>query len=214
MGDTMKTRALFLVVVAVVMNGCYTFSVFNSATLVKPGKFQLIPSISLLSLNADGESTRMTNNIGLQGTYGLNSRANIGLRFERLLWHEDNYVFRGEGFNYFDVNLKTSIIPDKLAISVPVGMHFGEDIELIETIQINPALHLSLPISSRVLINFSTKLLYFFDEDSDLLIAYNLGASIYNLSSKYFVVPELGFLTYPGDPEYFFHYGIGVGINL
>lgn len=49
-------------------------------------------------------------------------------------------------------------------------------------------------------------------EDSDVLIAFNLGAGLSRNMEKWVLRPEVGILLNPGEDGYFMHFSVGLSI--
>ncbi len=96
-----------------------------------------------------------------------------------------------------------------MAIYVPAGFVFGEDIEVSDTWQIHPTLLLTLPISKYIEFNPSAKVLIPFKSEGETLVAFNLGIGISTNLERWAICPESGFLYNPGESGHFMHLSIG-----
>ncbi len=129
------------------------------------------------------------------------------LRYERISVDLD-----GDGS--FGVNIlgfgpKFSLIKDMVAVYVPIGFAFGEDIEVSETWQIHPTLLITLPVSKYIEFNPSAKILIPIKGEQDTLVAFNLSTAISANLEKWAIRPEIGFLYNPGESGHFMHFSIG-----
>src|SRR6266571_4160616 len=101
---------------------------------------------------------------------------------------------------------------DKVALSVPVGFAFGEDVESGKTWAVHPTLLLTGPVNSHLEVNGSLKGLIPLSKDGgDTLVAFNVGLGVGDLE-KWVIRPEVGFLFNPGESGHFTQFGIGLTI--
>jgi hypothetical protein len=183
------------------LTGCYVFSGLQSARMAKPGQVEFTPGYSSISFAAEGESDKMTDNLGLQFGVGATRHFNIRARYERL-----GIAGGGGGYNFFALEPKFGSPSGIIAFSMPVGSFFGDDIE--STMQFHPTLLLTAPINQTFEINGSVKVLIFAEEDTDKLVAFNFGFGIGDVE-KIVIRPEIGFLINPGETGHFRAFSIG-----
>ena len=98
---------------------------------------------------------------------------------------------------------------DWVAINVPVGFAFGEDLEVSDTWHIHPTLLLTLPISKYIEFNPSAKVLIPFQSEQETLVAFNLGIGVSTNLERWAIRPEIGFLYNPGESGRFLHFSLG-----
>ena len=203
------TVIIFLLVcLTVIFPGCApVFSELQSAKLVGPGHLEVTPSFSSVSLSSEGESEHIQNHYGVQAGLGINRQMDFRLRYERISVDLD-----GDGS--FGVNIlgfgpKFSLVKDMVAVYVPIGFAFGEDIEVSETWQIHPTLLITLPVSKYIEFNPSAKILIPIKGEQDTLVAFNLSTAISANLEKWAIRPEIGFLYNPGESGHFMHFSIG-----
>jgi hypothetical protein len=215
MGNLKKKRILFkraislLIVCTLYVTGCVVapFSDIQSAKLVGPGNVEATPHYSSIYSSYEGDSEQVQDNFGMQLGLGITSFMDVRARYELIHVDEDYNV------NVFGFGPKFSLIKDYVAFYTPVGFAFGEDIETSETWQVHPTLLFTLPVNRYFEINPSAKLLIPFQEDSDTLVAFNLGAGISSDLEKWAIRPEIGFLFNPGEEGYYFHLSLGFSLN-
>ncbi len=197
-----------LVGLIVFTSGCVIppFSDIQSAKLVGPGHFEVTPHYSSVSSFFDGESEKEQDHFGLQMGFGVSSFMDFRARYEYISINE-------ESVNVFGFGPKFSLVKDWVAIYVPIGFAFGEDIDTAETWQVHPTLLLSLPVSPYFELNPSVKALIYFQQDSETLLAFNLGAGISSNLEQWAIRPEIGFLIDPGEEGCYFHISIGFSLN-
>jgi hypothetical protein len=100
-----------------------------------------------------------------------------------------------------------------VALYLPVGMAFGEDVDEDETIEFHPTLLTTIPIGTRLELNPSCKLLIPLSrENADVLVAVNLGMALGQVD-RFAIRPELGFLFNPGEEGNYRHFSVGLAFR-
>lgn len=200
-----------LLVVSIFLTGCAApFSDLQSARTVGRNRVEVTPSISAVSFASEGETEHVQNHYGVQAAYGLGNSLDFRVRFERI-------ALEGESRDPFDAlgfGPKIGIVKDIIAINLPFGLALNDDIETSDSWQFHPTI-LFTPISGKGFeINTSAKaLIPLSSEDSDTLIALNVGAGVSTNMDKWSIRPEIGFLINPGEEGYFIHASIGLAIS-
>lgn len=183
------------------------FSDLQSARLVGPDRIEVTPSYSAVSLSVDDETEKVQNNFGVQVAMGMSDRADIRFRYERVNFDDSD----GEGMNVLGLGPKFGLVTDRVAVYVPVGFAFGDDIETSETIQVHPTLLLTMPLNQYLEINGSGKaLIPITEREIDDLLAFNIGLGASSDMERWVVRPELGFLFNPGEEGHMRHLSIGL----
>ncbi len=191
------------------LSGCYVFSAFQGARMLPAGKTSVTPSASFLTFKTGDESWKSSDNFGAQVAHGVSERVNLTVRYEHLDWSQAD-----ESHNYLDLGVKVSIVPDILAVALPVGFFFGSGVEEGESFQAHPTVLATLPLHPNLDVNVSAKYLIFFDPDADNLAAYNAGLGVRLLPGKFTVFPEIGLLHNPGESGYYTQWGLGFGLEF
>jgi hypothetical protein len=194
------------------LSGCYVYSAFQGARVVQPGRIAVTPSLSLLSFGEDGESTAASTNYGAHAAIGLTDRLNLTGRYERVEWA--NSAGSSDSHNYLDLGFKYAVVPDVLAFAMPIGFFYGEGVEEDESLQIHPALHLTVPVMQQLDLNATAKYLHFFDDPSENLTAVMFGLGVRVIPERLTVFPELGYLFNLGEDGHYFHWGVGLGVEF
>lgn len=203
-----------LATLALGTQGCYIYSAFQGARTLDQGRFSVSPSVSVVSYSQDGETDRMTTQYGARGAVGLGHRLELQTRYERVSPREDDLA-DVDGYNYLDFGFKYGIIQDILAVGMPIGFMFGENVDEEESWQLHPSLYLTAPVAPFLDINFSTKALYFLDEPlKDLLWAFNGGFGIRPGDGRFSLLPEMGILFNPGEEGAFWNWGVGASAEF
>jgi len=191
--------------------GCApVFSDLQSARLAGKGHSEVTPSVSSVSFSSEGESEHIQNHFGVQGGYGISEQADLRFRYERI--EVDTGGGDPYGVNVLAFGPKIAIGQQRAAIYLPVGFAFGGGIEEVsDTIAFHPTILFSIPANQNFEMNPSAKLLVP-TNDSDLLVAFNLGAGISSDLTKWAFRPEVGFLFNPGEDGHFLHLSVGVTV--
>ncbi|HEY3215415.1 MAG TPA: hypothetical protein VGK93_02880 [Candidatus Eisenbacteria bacterium] len=208
----LQGSAWLVAVLPGLLAGCAapTFSDLQSAKLAGRGRLEITPSYSSVSFVDQGESEKVQDHYGMQLATGVADWVDLRFRYERIEFPED-----GEGFNVVGFGPKVGIATDRVALGVPIGFAFGDDIEVADTFQIHPTLLLTLPVEQVFELNASAKLLIpLSGEGQDVLEAINFGVGLSNDLRVWAFRPEVGFLFGLGDEGYHRHLSVGVTAYL
>lgn len=194
------------------LTGCVApFSDIQSAKLLGKGNVEVTPSYSTVSMTSDGETEHVQNHLGVQAGIGLLEFMDLRVRYERITGNfdeEDSF-----GVNVFGFGPKFRLAKNWLALYVPVGFAFGEDIEVGETWQVHPTLLATFPFGKSFELNPSAKVMIPFKKSElDTLYAFNLGAAISTDVSKWAIRPEVGICT-NFEGGHFMHFSIGLSLS-
>jgi hypothetical protein len=183
------------------------FSDLQSARTVGKGNHELTPSYSSVSLSSDGETQGVQNHLGIQYALGLSDKVDLRLRYE-YIWAKDDDAF-GDGIHVLAAGPKFSVVKDRVAVFLPVGKPFGEDVEDAPW-QFHPTVLLTAPISpNKVDLTLGTKYILILEDGAEGLLAFNLGAAISSDITKWAIRPEYGRLYNPGEMGSFGQFSIG-----
>jgi hypothetical protein len=180
------------------------FADMQSARLAGPKRVELTPGYSSVSFSEDGETEKVQDHFGLQVATGISDRVDLRARFERISVDDD-------GVNVIGAGPKVALLPERLALYVPVGFAFGSDIDSGDTWQVHPTLLGTVPlVADRLELNTSGKVLVPISSSvAETLVAFNMGLGIGDLS-RIVVRPEVGFLFNPGESGHYRHFTIGL----
>jgi hypothetical protein len=205
-------RWIVVSAVALLAHGCApVFSDLQSARLVRPGQVEVTPSASAVDLVEDG-SEHVQNDFGLQVAAGVSDRVDVRARYTRVVIDQDD---TGDlGVNVVGFGPKVRLIKDRLALAIPVGFAFGQDIESGDTWAVEPTLIGTLPIVKNLDVTVAGKYLAWLSaDDADNLVAVNVGLGI-GPPDKWVIRPEVGFLWNPGEEGHFRHLSLGFSFVL
>jgi len=191
-----------------VLSACAApFSELQSARLAGPDRIEITPSYSAVVLSDEGESERIQNNFGFQVATGVGDRTDLRLRYERITFRERD----ADGVHVLGLGPKFGLLPEQVALYIPVGFAFGEGIDTSDTFQVHPTLLLTHAVLDVAELNASAKaLIPITERDLDDLIAFNFGIGLSPDLTRWVVRPELGFLINPGEDGHFRHFSIGL----
>ena len=180
------------------------FSDFQSAKLVGRDRVEVTPSAS--SVWASGsDGGHVQNEYGLQVGVGVLDRLELRARYVRVEGVNEVGGINGVGFGP-----KIGLVKDRIALAVPVGFAFGEDVEIAKTWTVHPTLLLTHPVMPRLELNASVKGLIPLSKDGgDKLVAVNFGIGFGDLE-RWAIRPEIGFLFDPGESGHFTQFGLGI----
>jgi len=207
---TLTTCLLFLVLV--LMAGCAApFSDLQSAKLAGKGKVEATPSFSTIQYSDDNndDSRHVQDNFGIQAAYGMSNNADFRLRFEHIVIDKEGE----DPFNVIGFGPKIGIVEGAVALNLPFGFALRDGIDVSETWEFHPTLLLTPLGGNQFEVNTSAKAIIPLNrENSDVLIAFNLGVGLSRNMEKWAIRPEVGILLNPGEDGRFTHFSVGLSI--
>ena len=204
------TLIMVLVVSLALLYSCApVFSELQSARLAGPGRIELTPSYSSVSASSEGETEHVQDHYGIQAAVGIASVLDFRVRYERVEVDVENS--KPFGVNVLGFGPKFGLVKDWLALYLPVGFAFGEDIKVSETWQFHPTVLFSIPFNKYVELNTSAKALIPLQRDQDTLLAFNVGFGLSSNLDRWAIRPEIGFLYNPNSASkgHYMHLSIG-----
>ncbi len=170
------------------LSGCVpVFSDLQSARNVGQGMVEVTPGISRHYIVGSDNSENIQQNVGVQLAYGLTSRLDFRLRYEFL-----RNGFGSSGARVVGLGLKYGILPDVLAIYVPVGGIINLDYEE-RYFQTQPTLLLTLPVlANKLELNTAAKSIFYLEDGSNMNLAWNIGLGMSSNLKKWALRPEYG----------------------
>lgn len=197
-----------IAITGAIAGGCAP--VFQDARLVNPGHVQVTPSFSGAGVSDEGESEYLVNTFAVQVQGGVSERFELGAAYARF---ED---VEGEGgINTLVFGPRIGVVKDRVAVAVPFSFLFGEDVEVSDTWMIHPTAIFTIPVSPRVDINPSARLVIPLCEEcttSDWLLGFNGGVGL-RVNPRLTLRPEAGILVNPGESGVIWTFGFGVSIR-
>ena len=172
------------------------FSEQQSARVVGVGRAEVTSTATANFFTGDGETDHVENHYGIQVATGVHERLDLRLR----------YVRAGGGVNAVGFAPKLSLLEDRLALAVPVGFAFGEDVNVSKTWEFHPTLLFTQQLAQRADLNLSAKSLIRLEGDT--LWGFNVGLGLGD-RERWVVRPEVGLLFNPGDEGQFLQASLG-----
>ncbi len=200
-----------LLSVLVILAGCAApFSDLQSAKLAGKGKTEAIPSFSAVSSDdGEGQQRRVQTHYGIQAAYGVSDVADFRLRFEYIALEKDGE----DPFNAIAFGPKIRLAEGVLALNLPFGFALHDGIDVSKTWQFHPTLIFTPLSAGQFEVNTSAKALIPLNrEDSEVLIAFNVGVGLSTDIEKWAIRPEFGILLNPGEDGHFTQFSIGLAI--
>lgn len=186
------------------------FSDLQSAKLVDKGHVEVTPSYSRVGLSVpDEDEGHIQDEFGVQMGVGVSDAVELRGRFAHVQVAND-----GPSVEVVGVGPKVRLVKDRLAFYVPIGRAFGDEGEgadFGETWQVHPTLLFTLPANRNFEVNASAKYLIPLNggEESENLLAFNLGFGVGADVDKFAVRPEFGVLFNPGEDGHWYHFSLG-----
>lgn len=181
---------------------------FQDARLVGPGRAEITPNFSAAGVSGEGGSEHVANNFGAHVMVGLHDRLDLGAGFARV-----QFVDGGEGGNLIAFGPKVGLVRDRVAFALPVGFAVGEDVNVSETITLQPTMIFTVPLGTRVDFSPSAKLVLPTCDDCETLVGFNFGFGIKTTDQRLTVRPEIAFLRNPGQSGTVWSVGVGASIR-
>ena len=196
------------VVAASVLGGCFLPPAANLQDARMVGKGNVRVTGFWSGLNDTGEDgEKVADEYGAMLGFGSSDRTEIQVRFERIAFADGD-----DGYQFLSIGPKFGLVEDRLALLVPGGVYVGEDIGWVETIQFQPALMGSLPVSRNF--EFNTAARFILPLDPDLFTWFNVGFGV-GLSSdldRWAILPEVSYSICldEGEVDPIFSYGVAL----
>jgi len=193
------------------LTGCYSFSSYQTARLVPRDVVELTPSVSRFqptfeNTNRDFHWQGGDWTLDLQARGGINSRVGVGVKLSR--------IFLDDGYEFIAIDPKVALLPDHVAVSLPVGTFFGNGVD--SHLQLHPTLFLSTPIAGgRHEATVSGKALIVDNGESfNTAWGFTAGVRFHSADDRMALQPEVGVLLDPNDERTsFFQFGIAVTVR-
>ncbi len=192
------------------------FSEMQGARMAAPKSLEITPTYTRTASGGSEGTYDMQSQIGVHGAYGASKNVELRARYERVTLSDE---FSGDvpgeeklpSVNVLSVGVKFPLLRDRIAFYLPVGFGFGGEIETSETFQTHPTMLLSLPVGNALDVNTSVKaLIPINDDNSDVLVAYNIGLGINLNDRKWVLRPEVGFLRKPNESGFARQLSVGI----
>jgi hypothetical protein len=192
---------------------------YEKAGTLKKGNAEFSGSYTSYSASGGGESDRLNSNIGFRAGYGISDKFDLKVRYERLMMPDgEDGEEETSGVNYFSIVPKWSLIPQKLALLVPVSHYtykeyvFDEDDEPVKgsLSSITPQLlytFTNLKNTTDFTLGLKADVL-FGGGGGSVILGSTAGAGFSSNLNKWAIRPEVGAAFLGGGA--FLSYGVGL----
>ena len=119
----------------------------------------------------------------------------------------------GAGAHAVRFGPKVGIVPDRIAVATRVGFLFGDEVPVAQSWHMEPALLFTVPLTNRIDLNPSARLLIPFCEDCETLFGFNVGAGISPGSRRLTLRPEIGLLFSARESGVVWTMGLGLSFR-
>jgi hypothetical protein len=194
------------------------FAEMQSARLAGLGVAEITPIYSYVDITGEGETVKVQDTYGVHVSTGVTPRMDLRLRVDHIRVSTRDLA---EDFTATAVGIgpKFSLLPDQLALYLPIGLAFGHDLTTSKTLEFHPSVIGTLPLHEFAEMNASFKLLVPLNRDdgedsggNEIFTALNLGLGLSPELSRWVIRPEIGFLKNPGEDGTLRHFSLGVTI--
>jgi len=186
MGVKRMNWLLFLLLAAGLTSCAPVFSDLQSARTVGKGKVELTPGATNTYAVDSENSSAIQQHFGAQLAYGLTRRLDVRLRYENISTN-----FEIPSVDVLGFGLKYAVVPDILAVYVPVGGVINKNFEERQ-FQTQPTLLFTLPIvANKIELNMAGKSIFYFDYEG-VNMAWNMGFGLSTNLKKWVLRPEYG----------------------
>ncbi len=182
--------------------------IFSDARMLRPAQVEVTPAVSPVYVSENRDTTHVWNDYGVRAMFGVSDRLNVGVGYNR------TQLSLGEdyGFNSIAFGPKVGLVADRVAVAVPVGFSFGEDIEVADSWQVHPTLLMTFPMNQRVDFNPAVRFVIPTREGADTLIAVHAGFGV-RTGRRLILRPEAAFVFNPGEDGVVWTFGLGASLR-
>ena len=210
-----KIKIISVSILGLLFTSCSVMSNYQSAKTIGKGSFEGTASFTNNSytdesMREDNDDAYKYNSFGIQAAYGVSENFDAGIRYE---------MVRSENFTVSHVALsgKYNFVENLLSVYVPIGMYFGENLDLLETFHMRPTILGNIDVSDNFELTPSLGYAWAFNSNYNSFIQVGIGSGI-KLGSKDALTlrPEIGLSFNGGDAgkERILNAGVGVLYKL
>lgn len=204
--------AVPVALVLLVVSGCVPFLADQqSARLLPEGDVEITPSFSSVSFSAEGGTgtEHVQDQYGVRLGYGATDQVELRAMYERV-----RLVGGDGGLNVVGVGIKSALVPDLLAVYVPVGFVTGSGVETSKTWTVAPTLLATYREGRTFEIIPSMKGIFpFTAEDRQLFLGFHLGAGFSTDLDVWAFRPEVGTVVNLGDGGVTWGWTVGISVR-
>jgi hypothetical protein len=181
--------------------------------MVGKGRVEVTPHVSATGFTENGESEHTGNNVGVLVIGGVHERVDVGAGLVRAQSADGdggiNLAGFGPRFGLYDRNPSGP----KFALAAPIGFAFGRNVETSESLLFSPTLLATFPLSDRVDLNPSARLMVPFCDGCSTLVGFNVGVGVSPADRRIRVRPEFGIVINPAEDGVVWSFGVGVSFR-
>jgi hypothetical protein len=193
------------------MSSCTVLSTFQSAKTLGKGNSEITGNFTSYSYSVgEGAGSETYKSFGAQGAYGVSDKLDAGIRLERMTYKTEVPGSGSEtsGANFLSFSGKYSLIENKLSAYVPLGMYFGEDVEVGQTLNLRPTLLGNFDVSKTLELTPMVGYYLPFDSEAYSYFQLGVGAGFRPASTEGLCIrPELGYSI--NSDVNVLHFGLG-----
>ena len=198
--------ALWVVPALVAIQGCAPM--FSDARMVGRGQTEVTASLTPTGASVMGDSRYLMNDYRIQAMRGVGDRLDMGVGYARL-----QMTNGGAGAHAIGFGPKVGIVPDRIAVATRVGFLFGDEVPVAQSWHMEPALLFTVPLTNRIDLNPSARLLIPFCEGCETLFGFNIGAGISPGNRRLTLRPEIGLLFSARESGVVWTMGLGLSFR-
>jgi len=206
-----KITCATVVLSGLLFQGCApVFSELQSARLVGKNNLELTPAYSTVSASSEGETAGLQNELGLVAAYGVTPKMDFRMRYHYVWLKDDDF---SANVNILAFGPKISLLENKIALSLPAGVAFGEGV--MDSWEFQPSLLFTLPaVDNKLDVTLAPKYIFTFCEECDDYFAINFGLAFSNDLSSWAIRPEYGLLYDFGEEGHIGQFSIGISKTI
>jgi hypothetical protein len=206
------TRSTFVVAAALSTGACApVFSDLQSAHTLPKDAYEVTAHGSASWFASKDQSAHVQNHLGIQLGGGLSDRVEMRVRYERVEVDGDGDGDGGGGVNLLAGGPKLALVPDRLALSLPVGLAFAEGGR--SSLHAQPGLVATVPVLDALEVNPSLKYTFPLDDSEGFRgLGLNLGLGIGRRTAPVVLRPEAGVMFAPDGVRYY-HATLGISVR-
>jgi hypothetical protein len=204
----MRLRVTVCFAALALATGCAA-PMFSDARMLQRGQVEVTPAVNPVYVSENEDTTHVANDFSVRALFGISNRLNVGAGYNRtqLTVGEEDF-----GFDTIAFGPKFGLVPDRVAVAVPVGFAFGEDIEVADTWQVHPTLFMTFPMNQRVDFNPAVRFVIPVTEDRNTLVALHAGFGV--RTGRHLVLrPEAAVVFDPGEDGVVWTFGLGASFK-
>ncbi len=211
----MKSIYLLTILLITTLTSCFApiNLTFDSARTLDKGEVQVQGNYSKYLYYYGSDSENNNSNFGGRIDYGVSDKYNLKFRYEKLYSKNEFYelldINKQISLNYIEVESKIQLIPNQLAVGLPIGYYFGNKNISEGLTVIDPRIYITMFSKSNTFeLSIIPKCHVFIDKKNIIPFpALSIGLGLSNDLKKWALRPEVGFDTN-------FSFGIGVNYNI